>query len=128
MISIKKLLIQILQKLTSLETTYVSVSPESAISSANNKRCYLFKSGNSVRCLIGVGYADGTTKIPTNTTLFVLPVGYRPSSLRALPVMGHRTNHVTISANISIKADGSIYYSSTSDTTAFSGMVEWIVD
>lgn len=52
----------------------------STFNNANSKRCHLYKIGKIVFAVIGIHYANATSTIPANTTIFTIPVGYRPSS------------------------------------------------
>lgn len=141
MISFKKMFIKILQTLSSLQTsvsniqtstttTYATATPGSATSvqNANQKRCYLVKTGKSVRCYCGIGYADGSTTIGSEITLFTIPSGYRPKTEKVFPAVGYRAIGRTIAANLVYKTDGTITQTSAQDCVAITGCAEWETD
>lgn len=134
MISLKKMFIKILQTLSSLQTstttTYATATPGSATSvqNANQKRCYLVKTGKSVRCYCGIGYADGSTAIGSGITLFTIPSGYRPKATKIFPAVGYRAIGRTIAANLAYNTDGTITQTSAQDCVAITGCAEWETD
>ena len=131
MLSIKKMLTKILQELVTLRTatttTFVNATPGTAavIQNANQKRCKLVKTGKNVRCYVGIGYADGTTAIPANTTLFTIPSGYRPKERQIFPCAGYRSVGKTVSPGFEFNVDGTIKHNSGSDITMLVGSAEW---
>ena len=134
MISLKKMFTKILQTLSSLQTstttTYATATPGSATSvqNANQKRCHLVKTGKSVRCYCGIGYADGSTAIGSGITLFTIPSGYRPKTEKVFPAVGYRAIGRTIAANLVYKTDGTITQTSAQDCVAITGCAEWETD
>lgn len=141
MISLKKIFTKILQALSSLQTsvsniqtsittTYATATPGSATSvqNANQKRCYLVKTGKSVRCYCGIGYADGSTTIGSGITLFTIPSGYRPKATKIFPAVGYRAIGRTIAANLVYNTDGTITQTSAQDCVAITGCAEWETD
>lgn len=52
----------------------------SSFSAANYKYCYLKKVGKMVFMSMGLGYNTASETIPTGTTLFTIPAGYRPAT------------------------------------------------
>ena len=52
----------------------------SSFSAANYKYCYLKKVGKMVFMSMGLGYNTASETIPTGTTLFTIPAGYRPAA------------------------------------------------
>lgn len=141
MISLKKMFTKILQTLSSLQTsvsniqtstttTYATATPGSATSvqNANQKRCYLVKTGKSVRCYCGIGYADGSTAIGSGITLFTIPSGYRPKAKKIFPAVGYRAIGRTIAANLAYNTDGTITQTSAQDCVAITGCAEWETD
>ncbi len=131
MLSIKKMLTKILQELVNLRTatttTFVNATPGTAavIQNANQKRCKLVKTGKNVRCYMGIGYADGTTAIPANTTLFTIPSGYWPKTDQVFPGTGFRSVGKTVSPALTFKTDGTITHNAGSDITMLVGSAEW---
>ena len=111
------------------ETTYASGTPgtDTVIQNANQKRCKLVKTGKSVRCYVGIGYADGTTAIPANTTLFTIPSGYRPKERQIFPGTGYRSVGKTVVPGLEFNTDGTITHNSGSDITMLVGSAEWEV-
>lgn len=110
-----------------VETSYASGTPGTAtvIQEANQKRCKLVKTGKSVRCYMGVGYADGTTAIPANTTLFTIPSGYRPKATQVFPGTGYRSVGKTVSPALQFNTNGTITHDAGSDITMLVGSAEW---
>lgn len=125
---------KILQTLSSLQTstttTYATATLGSATSvqNANQKRCHLVKTGKSVRCYCGIGYADGSTAIGSGITLFTIPSGYRPKTEKVFPAVGYRAIGRTIAANLVYKTDGTITQTSAQDCVAITGCAEWETD
>ena len=130
---VKKQVSQISNAVTALEasstTTYASGTPGTAtvIQEANQKRCKLVKTGKSVRCYMGVGYADGTTAIPANTTLFTIPAGYRPKTDQVFPGTGFRSVGKTVSPALTFNTNGTITHNAGSDITMLVCSAEWEV-
>lgn len=120
-----KYAIQAAQK--AVETSYASGTPgtSSAVQDANIKRCKLVKTGKSVRCYMGIGYADGTTAIPAGTTLFTIPAGYRPKTEQIFPGTGFRSIGKTVVPGLEFKTNGTITHNSGSDITMLVGSAEW---
>ena len=112
-----------------VETSYASGTPGTAevIQNANQKRCKLVKTGKSVRCYMGVGYADGTTAIPANTTLFTIPSGYRPKTNQVFPGTGYRSVGKTVSPALTFNTNGTITHDAGSDITMLVCSAEWEV-
>ena len=110
-----------------VETSYASGTPgtSSVVQGANQKRCKLVKTGKSVRCYVGIGYADGTTAIPANTTLFTIPSGYRPKERQIFPATGYRSVGKTVVPGLEFNTDGTITHNSGSDITMLVGSAEW---
>lgn len=110
-----------------VETSYASATPGTAtvVQDANIKRCKLVKTGKSVRCYVGIGYADGTTAIPSGTTLFTIPAGYRPKTAQIFPGTGFRSIGKTVVPGLEFKTDGTITHNSGSDITMLVGSAEW---
>lgn len=110
-----------------VETSYASATPGTAtvVQDANIKRCKLVKTGKSVRCYMGIGYADGTTAIPSGTTLFTIPAGYRPKAAQIFPGTGFRSIGKTVAPGLEFKTDGTITHNSGSDITMFVCSAEW---
>lgn len=111
----------------SVETSYASATPGTAtvVQDANIKRCKLVKTGKSVRCYMGIGYADGTTAIPAGTTLFTIPAGYRPKTEQIFPGTGFRSIGKTVVPGLEFKTNGTITHNSGSDITMLVGSAEW---
>ena len=111
------------------ETTsiYASGTPgtDTIVQGANQKRCKLVKTGKNVRCYMGIGYADGTTAIPANTTLFTIPSGYWPKTDQVFPGTGYRSVGKTISPALTFKTDGTITHNAGSDITMLVCSAEW---
>ena len=132
MLSIKKMLTKILQELAALQTssttTYASgtVGSDSVMQNANLKNCKLVKTGKNVRCYVGIGYANGTTAIPKQTTMFTIPAGYRPPSRKMFPAVGFRSgSKAVIGLQLEFNADGTITHNSGDDITILYGSAEW---
>lgn len=131
MLSIKKMLTKILQELAALQTssttTYASgtVGSASVMQNANLKNCKLVKTGKNVRCYVGIGYANGTTAIPKQTTMFTIPAGYRPPSRKMFPGVGYRKTGVVVGPQFKFNADGTITHNSGDDITILYGSAEW---
>ena len=81
MVKIKALLAKIVANIntlnskTAVSTTYATVNSNITASRA---QCQLLKIGNTVFITIAMG--NITSSVNTNTTLFTVPTGYRPSS------------------------------------------------
>lgn len=114
---------------TETKPTYASgtVGSESVMQNANMKNCKLVKQGKSVRCYVGIGYANGTTVIPANTTMFTIPTGYRPSSKKIFPGVGYRSNGIVVGPQFEFNTDGTITHNSGTDLTLLYGSAEWEV-
>lgn len=131
MLSIKKMLTKILQKLVALQTstttTFASgtLGTNTAVQNANQKRCHLVKTGKIVRCYVGIGYANGTTAIPANTTIFTIPTEYRPNSKKIFPATGFRSIGKTVAPAFEFNTDGTITHNSGNDLTMLVGSAEW---
>lgn len=131
MLSIKKMLTKILQELVNLRadttTTFASgtLGTNTIVQNANQKRCYLVKTGKIVRCYVGIGYANGTTAIPINTTIFTIPSGYRPKKRQIFPCAGYRSVGKTVVPAFEFNTDGTVTHNSGNDITMLVGSAEW---
>lgn len=116
-----------LNSATSYSEASATVGSDSSVTGANNKRCYLRKTGNIVRCYIGIGYANGSTAISQQVTMFTIPEGYRPTAKKIFPAVAHRATHAVVSANLDINTDGTIVHNSGGDITSLYCTAEWSI-
>lgn len=112
---------------SAITSVYASGTPgtNAIVQGANQKRCKLVKTGKNVRCYMGIGYADGTTAIPANTTLFTIPSGYWPKTDQVFPGTGFRSVGKTVSPALTFKTDGTITHNAGSDITMLVCSAEW---
>lgn len=122
MISIKKILKKMLAAMVPKEAAGVS---QAAISGADNARCRLIKSGKTVRAYISAGYLDGTTTIPTNTTLFTIPAGYRPKAEVVFPAFAWFKTGIGYAGNLRFYSDGAVKQKTSSYITSIYCAAEW---
>lgn len=126
MIDVKKLLTKILQSLIPSEASG-TLGTTTVVTSSDNHRCYLVKTGKTVRAYIGIGYHNGTTQLGSGTTFFTIPEGYRPSSQKIFPAIAYRATGVTICANVVINTNGVVTQSTAANITAIYAVAEWTV-
>lgn len=120
-------LIQTIQE--SITTTYITVPLDSGLPIPSNSACYLAKTGNTVRCYVGIGNNDGVTTIGSNVTLFTIPEGYRPSNgTKIFPAFAYNKNGYVFVANLRFNTDGTIIQSTSGAITAIYGSAEWQVN
>ncbi|MBE6005579.1 MAG: hypothetical protein E7238_00140 [Sarcina sp.] len=124
MMDFKALLTKIVESLVISEK---SLEVSTALSSTNMHVCRLVKKGTTVRAYIAIGYSDGTTTIPTGTTMFTVPDGFRPPVDITRPACGALTNQRPCLAHFTIKDDGSIVQNTSSTMTMMYGAVEWTI-
>ena len=105
-----------------------TVGSDTVMQNANLKNCKLVKTGKNVRCYVGIGYANGTTAIPRQTTMFTIPEGFRPPSRKIFPAVGFRSGpKVVVGPGLEFNADGTITHNSGDDITMLYGAAEWEV-
>jgi hypothetical protein len=111
-------------------TTYSNGTAGNAaiVQGANFKRCYLVKTGKTVRCYLGIGYADGTTPLPAGVTLFTIGSAWRPQERKIFPAVANRASGKTVAAGLEFNTNGFISHNSGSDITMIVGTAEWEVN
>ena len=122
MMSLKSMLGLLLTGLTAEAGTATKNSSVSATGA-----CTLIKIGNIVICNFRLAYTSGTDTIPSSTTLYTIPAGYRPlanASCNVTVVRG--TSAAAFGGAVTVDTDGLITHSHGSGVTSLNGTLVWI--
>lgn len=122
MMSLKSMLGLLLQGLTA--KTANGTKNESVTATG---ACNLIKIGNIVICNFRLAYTSGTSTIPTNTTLYTVPNGYRPLSNTYCNVTVIRgTSLQPFGGSVTVGTDGTIKHAHGESVTSLNGTLVWI--
>lgn len=89
-----------------------------AISGENlSGRCYLKKFGKLVFMSMYASYTSGSATLPSGSSIFTIPEGYRPAETQYMACFLSRGTYAAIGGILQVRADGSIQQSSTGVAT-----------
>lgn len=122
MFSLKSMLGLLLSGLAAQTATAVKNSDVSAAGA-----CTLIKIGNIVIANFRIAYTSGTDTIPTDTTLYTVPTGYKPLTAALCNVTVIRgTSLQAFGGSVTVGTDGTIKHAHGSSVTSLNGTLVWI--
>lgn len=122
MMSLKSMLGLLLQGLTAQTA---NGTKNNSVTAAGT--CGLIKIGNIVICNFRLAYTSGTDTIPSSTTLYTVPEGFRPLSSASCNVTVIRgTSLQPFGGYVTVGTDGTIKHSHGESVTSLNGTLVWI--